>query len=134
MTIVTRPNSTDGFTLIEVLVAFAILAISLGALLQLTSTALNNSAEARSFAIAAALAEGKLEGLGVTDMLEEGEFAGDFDGDYRWRLSVRATESGANGAAGVRLFEVSLDVSWPNGLDERRIRVETLKLAPTRGE
>ena len=55
-----------GFSLLEVLVAFAILALSLGVLLQIFSRAMSTTAVSGSYSRAAAMAEARLAEVGVT--------------------------------------------------------------------
>lgn len=79
-----------GFTLLEVLVACTLLAVSVAALLGLFSRGVNGADLADRYARAAMLAESKLASVGVEDALSEGETSGQFDDDYAWRLNVRA--------------------------------------------
>lgn len=79
-----------GFTLLEVLVACTLLAVSIAALLGLFSRGVNGAELADRYARAAMLAESKLASVGVEEALSEGETSGQFDDDYAWRLSVRA--------------------------------------------
>ena len=77
-----------GFTLVEVLVAFAIVAVSLGALLQIFSGGLRSSRTAEAYATAALLAESKLARIGIEEPLEEGDTTGVFDNGFEWQSTV----------------------------------------------
>jgi len=117
-----------GFTLIEAVVALAILAIGLPVLMQLISSGFGASAAAERLAAETAIAQSELARIGVERPLEPGETAGEYGGGYRWRLAVR--EAAATPVT--VLFEVSLSV-WQEGKDAG-ITVSTLRLVPTAGQ
>jgi len=83
-----RNSRTQGFTLLEVLVAFTILALVLGALLQVFSGGLRTAEIARNHAVGALLAKSKLAAIGIEEPLVAGERTGTFDNGYRWHYSV----------------------------------------------
>ena len=125
-----RRNS--GFTLLEILVAFIVLAIAGGALLQLFQGGLRNVAHASDYSRAALHALSKLAELEARSDLIEGEEAGSFDDDYHWRLSLTGyvePEGGPPPAAGLKPLQATLTVVWGDGDDQRSYRVDTLLLA-----
>jgi general secretion pathway protein I len=83
-----------GFSLLEVLVAFAILAVSLGVLMQIFSVGLRNVAVEEGYTRAILLAESKLAGLGIEEPLQPGETTGSFDEEYRWHITVQPYTDG----------------------------------------
>ena len=87
-----RGRGAAGFTLLEVLVAFAVLAVALGAAMEIFSTGLRSARAAHGYTIATLLAESRLESVGVEDQLSEGETSGAWDNGYRWRVDVRPYE------------------------------------------
>ncbi len=124
-----------GFTLVEVLVAFVIVAVSLGALLQIFSSGLRSSHSAEAYTTAALLAESKLASIGIEEPLEEGETTGAFDNGFRWRSTVapHAPEVGQDEASAAQAYEVTLVVRWGERGDERSVSLTTLRLAPKPG-
>jgi general secretion pathway protein I len=87
-----------GFTLLEVMVALAVLAGAMMALADLTGNALRNFAYARDLSVATVLARGKMaevteqledSGFRDTDQTEEGDFAGQGQPGLHWKLEVR---------------------------------------------
>ncbi|MBV8070721.1 MAG: type II secretion system protein [Acidobacteriaceae bacterium] len=78
-----------GFTLVEVLVAFAILSIVLLTLFSGLSTALLGDRRAEFTRIALRLAKAELETVGVATPLTPGETTGRFENGMEWRLSVQ---------------------------------------------
>jgi type II secretory pathway pseudopilin PulG len=87
-----------GFTLLEVLVAFTLLALAMGILMQVFSRGVNNADIADRYAKAAMLAESKLASVGLEEALTEGDFSGRFDEQFQWRLAVRVYSSSAEPA------------------------------------
>jgi general secretion pathway protein I len=97
-----RRGAAPAFTLLEVMVALTILAISLMALADLTGSALRNHAYARDLTVATLLARGKMAALeetyedkGFTDFDEsvEGDFADQGRPDFKWRVELKKPDS-----------------------------------------
>lgn len=91
--------SCRGFTLIEILVALAILAIALAATQRATSGALGNAYELRQRLLASWVAENRLAELRAMRTLPAlGEMAGEerqAGMDFHWRINVSATPNAA---------------------------------------
>lgn len=121
--------SGAGFTLLEVIVAVAILAVALGALLQIFSSGLRGARVAGHHAIATLQAESKLAAIGIETALEEGESAGEFDNGHRWRVTVRPY-LGSGQEARLAAYEVVVTVSWGETGGPRSISLGTLRLVP----
>jgi general secretion pathway protein I len=92
-----RRRPARGFSLLEVMVALAILAAALLAVTQLTSAALRNHARGVRLEVATLLARGKLaelrdafdkDGFKETDQEDEGTFERDGHPEVRWKLEV----------------------------------------------
>ena len=77
-----------GFSLLEVLVAFALLGLSLGVLLQAFATGLRNTALAEEYTLATLHAESVLARLGIEEPLEEGNLEGEINERFSWRATV----------------------------------------------
>lgn len=132
-----------GFTLIEILVALAVLSLSLGVLMQIFSTGLGGARTTEARAMALRLAESKLAALGVEEPLVEGESSGrfeaPFDGRFRWRVLVRPqvpqspeAQEGEENAL-LRAIAVEVSVFWDDKRtdgNERSISLSTIRLAP----
>ncbi len=127
----TRAGGESGFTLIEVLVSFVIVALAMGALLQIFSSGLRSGYIAEQYSAAVLLAESKLEATGIEDRLVEGETSGAFDNGFRWTVSVRAYDDGADAdqPGTVEAFAVAVTVAWDGSAGERSFELETLRLA-----
>ena len=125
-----------GYTLIEVIVAFAILALGLTLLLGTLSGAAQQVRWADEAGRASLHAQSLLDTIGVGAALQPGHRDGKFeDGRYRWSLDVvpyrdpllpppAATDLGAP-----RLLQLSLLVQWGEGDDpRRRLTLQSLRL------
>lgn len=131
-------RAVSGFSLLEVLVAFVILSLTLGVMMQIFSGGLRNVALADDYSRAALLAQSRIAELGAQPV--EGEARGEFDSRFRWHSVVRPwlDEAGAPGMGGqplpVRLVEIEVRVAWgEEGGKLREISLSTLQLAPALG-
>lgn len=106
-------RARGGFTLLEVLIAFAILAVALGALMQAFSQGLRSVRLAEDYATAAMLAQSKMAEVGTLIPLEDGEHAGTFENGLAWRvvLAAFAGDPADAGTETTRLYEVSVSVA-----------------------
>lgn len=131
------PGMARGFSLLEVLVAFVILALVATALFRLFSGSLANAAAADDYSRAVLLAESVLAETAAAKPLRELTRNGTAeDGRYAWTASVAPwTPPGvepdveaASETLPVRLFRVSVDVTFPSPAGGQR----TYALATTR--
>lgn len=125
--------SQAGYTLLEVIIAFGLLAAALTLLLGTLTGATRQVRRAADAGTAALHAQSMIDAVGVGKPLTAGDDAGEFgDGRYRWTMQVRPwTEPGpplpTALVATTRLFEVDLDVEWGDAADQR-LRLRTLRL------
>lgn len=129
-----------GFTLLEVLLAFLILSVSLAVLYRGAAGSLQVVDRAQSMQTAVMLAQSKLETLDVTEPLGIGETEGTFENEaYRWVLIVKpfpALEEGedetnvADDPADSPAYDIELKVKWDALAQENEISINTLRLAP----
>ena len=127
-------TNAHGFSLLEVLVAFLILSLSLAVILQIFSTGLRSAALSGDYLRASALAESKLVQIGRNHVLEEGVHEGSFDERFSWQIIVRLAdwwEDAGGERLRVRPFEVKVIVSWEELYRTRALSLTTLRLAPT---
>ncbi|PLY14854.1 MAG: general secretion pathway protein GspH [Sedimenticola sp.] len=117
-----------GFSLLEVLVAFAILAISMGVILQSYSTGVRGIALSEEYTKAVDLAESQLAQVGVTIPLEVGVSEGDFAEKYHWSVSINSADDLVPAESTLLPMEVEIRVSWQDGREQRSVDLATLKL------
>lgn len=132
----TVARTQRGYTLIEVIVAFALLALALTLLLGTLSGALRQVRWSSDAGRAALHAQSLIDQLGVGEPLQPGVRNGEFeDGRYRWTLEVArwaepAAANALRNTAAPQLLELRLGVQWGDGGPRERLRLRTLRLQP----
>lgn len=124
------PDSRRGFTLIEILVAISILAISLVVILQLFSGGLKSSRLSDEYTRGIFHAREKMDEILLARELTEGVISGQFDDDFKWRAEARHLDipEAKEVKLPLRAFNISVDVMWNSGLQEKRFSVSAIKL------
>jgi general secretion pathway protein I len=119
-----------GFSLLEVLVAFAVFSLSLGVLFQIFSSGLQGVDLARSYSQAMIIAESQLAQVSVEEALEEGAREGAVDDRYHWITTVSKydPENGGPEPGIPEAYRISVRVIWGDSA-EREIILDTLRLA-----
>jgi general secretion pathway protein I len=125
-------NRYRGYTLIEVLVAMFILALTLTVIFRIFSGGLLKIGIATDYTRAVMVAESVLAATGITERLVAGETTGRLLDKYLWSRSIEpyemdATFEGDN--TPVSAFKVSVVVKWSAGDDFRSLDLNTLVLA-----
>jgi type II secretory pathway pseudopilin PulG len=128
-----------GFALIEILVAFVILALGLGAILTGVVVAMRSDARTQLSRSALRVAQSRLEAAGIAEALAPGTREGVIANKFRWRQTVtelrpvtdaRQPQGVARPAPAVnalRSYWVEVAVEAPDGT---ATRLAALKLAP----
>ncbi len=119
-------KTQSGFTLLEVLTAFTILALSLGILLEIYGRGARAAASARQYEQALWIAESRLAATVRQANNSPGQSQGQ-QAEFAWQVQVRPYELGTEVIA---LQEVEAQVSWRAGNKMQQIRLGTLRLAP----
>lgn len=135
-------KSQRGFTLIEVVMAFSLLAVGLGIAMQIAIGAMRQTRNAAEFTEASLYAQSLIDTLGVAERLEPGQESGKFGERYRWELSVdpyevqpvatstTATTGGLSqpeAMPSVEMLRLELVVSWERGNNTHEARYVTLR-------
>ena len=134
-----RARNARGFSLIEVLAAFVILALVATVLFQLFSGALQNASASDEWSRAVLIAQSRLAAAAnAQPLVEATERGDDDDGRVKWETRVRAWEPPdvdpelARVSEGMltRLYRVEVDVRFPGlAATERRFTLSTVKVA-----
>ena len=123
-----RPKRNKGFTLVEVLIAFAILAVVLGIVFRTLSTGLSHERIADLTTARVLEARSILDRLGIDIPLEEGITEGRMATGEVWTMTVSLTEPAASDeirSATLNAYIAELQV---DGEDGRTVYLKTLKL------
>ena len=122
-----------GFSLLEILIAFSILALSLGILLNIFSGGLRRTIVSEEYQQAVIIAQAKMAAAGVELPLDEGQKQGQVLEKYNWSLIMQPLNTddvaAASEAMGVQVYEVSSRVQWMAGDNDRLVELITLKLS-----
>lgn len=121
-------NKSKGFSLLEILVAFSILSVSLGILLKIFSSGVNTAIVAENYTVATQIAESLMVKTGVESALIEELLTGVEDGKYRWSVEVSkianpvdATDNASN------FMAVKVNIEWGEGKDKRFFELNGIK-------
>lgn len=128
-----RRRAQRGYTLIEIVVAFAILALGLTLLLGTLSGATRQVRDAGLAGRAALHAQSLLAEHG--EAAQPGNLGGELeDGRYRWKLDVAPWQDPqpARGPAmvdpnGARMLRLQLEVAWGEGGPRQRVELSSLR-------
>jgi general secretion pathway protein I len=124
-----------GFTLLELLLAFVVFALSFATVLEILSGSMRNTVRARHYSEAALTAQSVMDQVGVDIPLQAGFSAVGDSGDYEWRIEISAftaTEELAQSVqlaelTGIILLHVELFVSWGEPPREQNRRFSTVR-------
>jgi general secretion pathway protein I len=133
-----RIPDQQGFSLLEILVAFSILALSLGVLLNIFSEGANTAIIADEYTVASQIADSLLARTGVESPLIAAQYTGVENEKYQWTVTVEpynlTLEDIDTSTIPATLFMVTVSVYWDvlgnrSSSGERRLVLTTLKLA-----
>ncbi|MDY7034209.1 MAG: prepilin-type N-terminal cleavage/methylation domain-containing protein [Thermodesulfobacteriota bacterium] len=111
-----------GFTLLEVMITLAVIAISIVAILRALGMSVDLSYESKNITAATLLAKGKMAEVESEGFPEIEEISGDFGDEspnFRWEKSI--SEIGIE-----ELRKVEIRVLWQEGNNEKKVELVTL--------
>jgi len=124
----------NGFTLIETLVAMAILSISLVVILQLFSGGLKSSRLSDNHTRAIFHAREKMEEVFLNDNFTDGVTEGKFSDGLEWKVQTLLLKPDQEEEAELpvdifSIFNITVDVRWKEGSKEKHFEISTLRIA-----
>ena len=126
------PETTQerGFTLIEVLIALAILGVSLAVVLTTVSDSLSRTRRGEQELAAAALAQTLLDRAGKDLVTKGTDATGDQDG-FTWKLAIEEFgDQKDRDAWEANPVTATVTVTWLEAGEERSVSLMTLKILP----
>ena len=126
-------NKQQGFSLLEILIAFSILALSLGILLKIFSAGVNTAVVAEDYTAAIQIAESLMAKTGVETPLLPDQSSGVDNEKYHWLVEVSPfvfnPENVDPTAIRAVLYKVKVIVNWgDDNTNDRQVELTTLKL------
>jgi general secretion pathway protein I len=123
-----RRSETWGFTLLEVLVALAIMAIATTLVIQLFSADLRAIARAGDMTSAAVRGDSRIREILAEQSLGEKAWSETTEDGYRIDIAVTEAIKARTDNLPVKLMEVELTVRWIEGMREKSLRLKTVKM------
>lgn len=127
----------QGFSLLEILIAFSILAVSLSILLNIFSLGVTTAGVSEDYTAAVQIAESLMAKTGVEKPLQAGDSVGIIHDKYYWQVLVQpftlASEPIETTTLNTALFKVRVTVNWGDEkAHSREVKLVTLKLVNKR--
>ncbi len=130
-----RPPSAKrgaGFTLIEVVVAFVMLALVLATSFQIFSTGMQRAGDLEDYSRALVIAQSQLASTSLGETFEEGVTSGETeDRRFRWSVSIATFGDGTDPAKRIQAsyysVRIAVRVAWQTAAErERHLDLSTL--------
>jgi general secretion pathway protein I len=126
-----RIRRDRGFTLVEVVVAIAILALIVGVIFRVNSDSVHNIHRADALADASALAQSLIAKVGTEMPLRDGEVRGQSSTGLQWRVQTKRYGDATDRAQWpLAAYTVVAEVTLRDGLDIQPVALITLRLGP----
>jgi prepilin-type N-terminal cleavage/methylation domain-containing protein len=121
-----KRRADSGFTLLEMIVATALMAIAVVGLLSLLSGVLSNARRVKQYDQVAMLARTKMNDLLVITPLPVGQpLAGQFDESTGWTAMVTSFERWPDAYPGsLQLVRIDLEVWWTDREERKSVKLE----------
>ena len=120
-------SAEHGFTLLEVIIALAILGVTFALAMQLLAAGVRSAKAAEDYTHAALLARQKMGEIVVKPAFEGSADGGELGGGFRWVSEVQPLPQEEELPA--LLYRVWVRVTWPGRRGEKSLDLYTLRMA-----
>jgi general secretion pathway protein I len=117
----------DGFTLLEVLVAFVLLATTVTVILQLFSSGIKALSRSEDYATAIVRAESKMREILDNEQLTENAWSETSPEGYRFDITVAKVYEARTKDLPVIILEIGITTSWKMGGKDKSLILNTMK-------
>jgi len=121
-------KGTEGFTLLEILVALAVMAIAVTMVIQLFSANLRTVAASEDMTWAVTRADVRIRGILTGESLTERTWSENNEDGYRFDVSVSEILKERTDNLPVKLMEVILTTRWVSGMKEKSFTLKSVKM------
>ena len=122
-----KPPGGAGFTLLEVIIALAILGVTFALAMQLLAAGVRSAKASEDYTHAALLARQKMGEIVVKPSFERSADGGELGGGFRWVSVVQLLPQEEELPA--LLYRVWVRVTWPGRRGEKSLDLTTLRMA-----
>lgn len=122
-----RLASNEGFTLLEILVALAILATAVTIIFQLFSASLRNIAVSEDVVAASVRAEAKMREVLSKEELSEDSWTENTNDGYTFAVNITETLQQKTDSLPIQLLQIDVAITWTKNSKERSLRLKTYK-------
>lgn len=131
-------GQSRGFTLLEVMLAFVVFALSFATVLEIMAGSMRSVRRATEDTEVALMAQSLMDLVGTEILVEEGEYSGTGMDHYNWNMEISLYDAGGeaeeNGVgtielaemSGIELYRVDLYVDWETGRRQRELHFHTI--------
>jgi general secretion pathway protein I len=124
-----------GFTLLEVLLAFVVFAISFAVVLEIIAGSMRSTVRAKDYSEAALLAQSLMETIGNEVPLETGSYNGETDEGFIWTIEISDFQGVGDDVRVLELAEmnnaqlywVDLNLAWGTERRQREASFTTIR-------
>lgn len=132
-------QGSRGFTLLEVMLAFVIFALSFATVLEVMAGSMRSVRRASDDTEVALLAQSLMDLVGTEIPIEEGGYSGTGMDRYDWNMDITLYDSGGEtedggmsaqelaDLSGIELYRVDLYVDWSTGRRQRELHFSTIR-------
>jgi len=128
-------GTSRGFTLLEVMLAFVVFALSFATVLEIMAGSMRSVRRASDETEVALFAQSIMDLVGTEIPIEEGQFDGTGMDHYQWRLDIYLYEVNDENIntlelaemSGIELYRVDLDINWETGRRQRDLHFSTIR-------
>ena len=128
-------RGSGGFTLLEVMLAFVIFALSFATVLEIMAGSMRSVRRASDDTQVALLTQSIIDLVGTEIPLEEGQFNGNGMDRYDWNMGIYLYAASDEDLrtqelaelSGIELYRVELDINWQTGRRDRNLHFSTIR-------
>ena len=129
---------SKGFTLLEVMLAFVIFALSFATVLEIMAGSMRSVGRASDDTQVALLAQSLMDLVGNEILIEEGEYSDTAMDRYQWQMNISLYDTGGEVSeeslisqeladmSGIELYRVDLYIDWDTGRRQREQHFSTI--------